>query len=211
MAGRVSFSADDGCIVLGAVFYTFHCVRLETYAKSTQAIALATAKATTELAWSGLSIAGCLLLATSLGGSGSSNGESLPALLDGARSAGEAIHSYGMDVADRWSSLPHSQWLGVVGATVWIGAVTVAYTIYAQSYGQSRVPAVTANLVYTSQPLFTALVAYAVLGESLGPNELIGGLLIGAAVLLVIRGKEKDAKPQARDGVEGSNNDNDTA
>ena len=71
-------------------------------------------------------------------------------------------------------------------ATLWTGAVSVAYTIYAQSFGQSKVPAVTANLIYSSQPIFTAVVAYFLLGERLGSNGYVGGMLIGASVLLVI-------------------------
>ena len=63
--------------------------------------------------------------------------------------------------------------------------VTVAYTIYAQSYGQSRVRPATANLIYTTQPICTAIFAWFLLGESLGPAGYIGGSLIGFAVLLV--------------------------
>jgi drug/metabolite transporter (DMT)-like permease len=66
----------------------------------------------------------------------------------------------------------------------------VAYTIYAQSFGQSRVPPATANLIYTIQPFFTALVAFLVLGETLGPAGYVGGSLIGAAVLLVIQDED---------------------
>lgn len=46
-------------------------------------------------------------------------------------------------------------------------------------------PATTANLIYTIQPFFTSLIAYIVLGESLGVFGYAGGVTILAAVLLV--------------------------
>jgi drug/metabolite transporter (DMT)-like permease len=64
--------------------------------------------------------------------------------------------------------------------------VTIAYTIYAQSYGQRRVRPATANLIYTAQPICTAAVAWLVLGEAMGPAGYAGGALVGAAVLLVV-------------------------
>ena len=80
----------------------------------------------------------------------------------------------------------------ILAAILWTGLVTVAYTIYAQSYGQRRVKPATANLIYTFQPVCTALFAWTLLGETLGPAGYIGGGLIGSAVLLeVIPVKEK--------------------
>jgi drug/metabolite transporter (DMT)-like permease len=88
-------------------------------------------------------------------------------------------------------------WWTVVLATLWTGLVTVAYTIYAQSYGQSRIPATTVNLIYTIQPFFTAFIAWKVLNETtLGVYGYVGGSLIGAAVLVVLL-------------VEDDNNNND--
>jgi drug/metabolite transporter (DMT)-like permease len=184
-----SFSVEDGYIVLAAVFYTFHCIRLETYARSTASpIGLATAKATTETLWSGLVIVGCVVAAGARGVESGAGGEST-SIVDTARISGETILSYGKVIQQQISSpqaFASGGWPRVGLATLWVGAVTVAYTIYAQSFGQSRVSAVTANLIYSSQPIFTALVAYYLLGESLGINGYIGGMLIGLAVLLVI-------------------------
>ena len=183
------FSVDDGYIVLAAVFYTFHCVRLENYARSAaSAIGLATTKATTEMILSGFVIIACICVASAEAGD-------IPALFEAARTSGEKIILYEQGVQQQissssssssWPSLSSGGWPTVGLATFWVGAVTVAYTIYAQSFGQSKVSAVIANLIYSSQPIFTAMVAYFLLGESLGPNGYIGGLLIGAAVLLVI-------------------------
>lgn len=46
----------------------------------------------------------------------------------------------------------------------------------------SRLPSSTANLIATTEPLFTALLAYLFLGELLGAAQLAGGLLILAGV-----------------------------
>jgi drug/metabolite transporter (DMT)-like permease len=63
--------------------------------------------------------------------------------------------------------------------------VTCAYTIYAQSYGQRRVSATDANLIYSVQPVFSAFFAWALLGEQLDIFGYIGAFLIGLAVWIV--------------------------
>lgn len=79
-----------------------------------------------------------------------------------------------------------SLFIPAILAILWTGLVPVAYTILAQSFGQSRVRPVTANLIYTIQPICTAIFAFLLLQETLGPAGFFGGTLIGAAVLLVV-------------------------
>jgi drug/metabolite transporter (DMT)-like permease len=179
-----NFGTGDFYIILGALFYTFHCLRLELYAKTTSAVRLAAAKASTETAWSGLVLLVCLIAAFS---------PSLYPLEDKpilnlARTSGDDLLTYvGNAVSESAAASSDPQhWPEVALATLWTGLVTVAYTIYAQSFGQARVPATTANLIYTIQPFFTALIAFLVLGETLGTYGYVGGTLIGAAVLLVV-------------------------
>jgi len=57
--------------------------------------------------------------------------------------------------------------------------------LYAQSYGQRYVRPSEANLVYSLQPIFTALFAYAILGETMETAGYLGGGLILSAVYLV--------------------------
>lgn len=57
--------------------------------------------------------------------------------------------------------------------------------IYAQSFGQRYIKPETANLIYTIQPLYTALFAWLLLGETLGPLGYGGGMVVLLAVLLV--------------------------
>lgn len=180
-----NFGTGEIYIILGALFYTFHCIRLELYAKTTSAIRLAASKATTETTWSGLVLLGCLLLAFTQSANTSVENNNNP-LINLAVTSGSNVKTYIETAASSATRSEPQHWLQVALATLWTGLVTVAYTIYAQSYGQSRVPATTANLIYSIQPFVTALIAYIVLGETLGVYGYAGGTLIGAAVLLVI-------------------------
>jgi drug/metabolite transporter (DMT)-like permease len=174
LLNNLDFSPGDFYVILGALFYTFHCIRLELYARTTSAIQLAATKATTEAVWSGLVILICLLAVDF-------NPAQNP-VMDLAKTSGNNILAY----ARLTSSEDAHHWFQVGLATLWTGLVTVAYTIYAQSFGQARVPAAKANLIYTIQPFFTALIAYLVLGEQLSAYGYAGGVLIGGAVLLVV-------------------------
>ena len=181
----VVFSAGDVYIVLAALFYTFHCIRLEAYAKRTPAIQLALAKASTETLWCGLVILLALLAATTtMGGN-----DSPSALLDLAHASGVNMMAYKESLMNSLqdTSITLEQWAKLAAATTWIALVTISYTLTAQSYGQARVPPAAANLIYTVQPLFTALIAFLFLGETLGPAGYGGGFLIGSAVVLTIQ------------------------
>jgi drug/metabolite transporter (DMT)-like permease len=63
-------------------------------------------------------------------------------------------------------AVPTSALIPALGATMYVdcGLVTCAYTIYAQSFGHRRVGPTDANLIYTEQPIFTALFAWELLG-----------------------------------------------
>lgn len=183
-----NFGTGDALIVAAAVSYTFHCLRLEGYAKQTSAVQLAASKATTETAWSALAMLG--LVWYSQGGdehiaatNGASDDGSFGSFL---QTSGQDITSFVSTFDQTYGSMPMSVWLPAALAVLWTGLVTVAYTIYAQSYGQRRVQPVTANLIYTVQPLCTAVLAWILLGERLGTAGYVGGLLIGSAVLLVV-------------------------
>jgi len=195
----IQWSTGDSLIVLAAVAYTFHCIRLEGYAQQTSAVKLAACKASTETAWSALAVALVVALAAT------ATKTSEPAVTDSAgfvaflqQSGRECVEfgravSSGALVASTSDATGNSNVLfPAVLAVIWTGLVPVAYTIAAQSYGQRRVRPVTANLIYTIQPVCTAVFAYLLLHESLGPLGYLGGALIGSAVLLVVVGPEKE-------------------
>lgn len=159
-------STGDALMLGSAVFYSLHVVRLGTYAAKTEPLELAACKATFETV---LSIGIVALLwqgdFITRGSAASSDIQTfLTAALDGT-----------LSYDDAWGPT-------AVGAVLWTGWITCAYTNYAQSYGQQRVKPTAANLIYTVQPIFTALFAFLLLGETIGTNGLVGGALILAAV-----------------------------
>jgi drug/metabolite transporter (DMT)-like permease len=79
-----------------------------------------------------------------------------------------------------------------IAAILWTGMITSAYTIWAQSYGQRRINPIDSNLIYTTQPLFSSLFAYGLLGEKLGVSGWVGAALIGVALGLVTFGNNDD-------------------
>jgi drug/metabolite transporter (DMT)-like permease len=182
-------SSGDAFIIAAALAYTFHCLRLEGYAKKTSAVKLAASKACVETFLSALTVAGLILYSQNAGAtdsSGQGNIEGLEAFL---KTSGQDITSF-VGSFDDYLTMPSSVWIPAVGAVLWTGLVTVAYTIYAQSYGQRRVNPTTANLIYTFQPVCTAIIAWALLGETLGPAGYVGGALIGSAALIVVAPEE---------------------
>ncbi len=71
-------------------------------------------------------------------------------------------------------------WPGIVG----VGVVTSFLAIQTFYAGTRRVGAAQASLVSTVEPIWTISLAAALLGERLGPVQLLGGVLIIAGVLL---------------------------
>lgn len=169
----ISFSASDFLIVLAAFAYTMHVVRLSTYAKYTSPLGLAASKATVE---AGLSIG----LVTALLNVETTHIDFLNELSSDVQTYFSVIQS---QIAS--GSFPPVGSDKAIAAVFWTAWVTCAYTIYAQSYGQRRVSATDANLIYSAQPVFSAFFAWALLGEQLDIFGYIGALLIGLAVWIV--------------------------
>ena len=185
----IMLAMGDVYVILAAVCYTFHCLRLADYAERVpNPIALALSKARTELFWSLLAVAYFWCATTTEATLNSPSGWDQI-----VQEQGLGIHTLFERVVDVVSrsdnSLPideHALQLAL-GAILWTGLVPVAYTILAQSYGQRYVSAITANLIYTLQPLATALVAYLLLQEAtLTSWGYLGGLLLGVSVVLVV-------------------------
>lgn len=201
LTSLISLSQGDVLIMLAAFAYTFHCIRLGRYAKETSAIKLAACKATTETVLSLSLVLSLVAFSSNPTGEGGS-------LAMYATEEGRDISHFVASISKGISSgnVEPSMLLPALGAVVWTGLVSVAYTIYAQSFGQSRVDAVTANLIYTVQPIFTSLFAWGLLGETLGWAGYLGGTLIGAAVYLVAV-SEEDSDERGEDDSESVDED----
>ena len=206
-----SFSQGDLFILGAALVYTMHVVRLGKYARETTPLDLAASKATVEFILSA-SLVGILTMMSMSGGNmvvdGIDSGNSGD-LLRYAQGVGQEIVTFFSLWNDGIASVPPSTLLPAIGAVLWTGLVTCAYTIYAQSFGQKRVRPTEANLIYTVQPLFTALFAYVLLGETLGPAGTAGGALIAGAVYTVASQDQMDIGGDDDDDDTNGGNDTD--
>jgi len=179
-----SLTEGDFLVMAAAVLYSMHVVRLSRYAMETTPLKLAASKATTEAILSITVVTG--LLWTNVGGT--------------------EVATFFEALTSGWvaKTVTLTTLTPAIGAILWTGLVTCAYTIYAQSYGQARVAPTEANLIYTIQPLFTSLFAYMLLGETLGIAGVGGGALIALAVYAVAnQDPEGPAEPMDDDPQNG--------
>ena len=154
-----STGLGDGLVGLSALVYSLHVVRLSYHAPRLNPIVLARAKEASRLIYSSAVLAVGVAVSSDQAG----------ALSAFARSFSE--HPEAAAVA--------------MGIVVWNGLVTTAFPTWAQSYGQAAVDAGTAQVMYTSQPLWSALFGFLVLGETFSEQGVVGAGLMLAAVVLV--------------------------
>lgn len=69
------------------------------------------------------------------------------------------------------------------GSLLYLSTLATALTIWLQSWGQRRVSAVEASILFTLEPLWAALFAFWLLGERFGVPGWLGAGLIVAAML----------------------------
>jgi drug/metabolite transporter (DMT)-like permease len=78
------------------------------------------------------------------------------------------------------AQIPQAAWFGIVG----IGLVSTFIAVQGFYAGAHRIGAARASLVSTVEPIWTVTLAALLLGESLGPVQLLGGALIIGGVVL---------------------------
>lgn len=91
-------------------------------------------------------------------------------------------------------SAPFVRWLfgaglnavPVLGAIVWSSVISGALATVLQTKGQSIVPAPQAQLIFSTTPVWTAVVASAVLGETVRSETWLGGAVLIAASLVPV-------------------------
>ena len=78
-----------------------------------------------------------------------------------------------------WADLlPRGDGWAVTAALAYSGAITTALTIWLQMLVFAKLPAVDASVLLTTEPLWAAVAAVALLGDRLGASDYAGGLLI---------------------------------
>ena len=86
---------------------------------------------------------------------------------------------------------------------LWLAGIAVVSTVAAIGLffaGLQRVGSTTASILSTAEPVVTVALAFAVFGEALGPAQLLGGLLVIGAVIVIraparARREQHDAVP----------------
>ena len=152
-------SNGDLLILLSAVFYSMHVIRLGRFAAQSEPVRLAQIKSLTELGASAAAIA---------------------ALVVASPSGADAVGRY---LSTTLAAPAASGQLYVALAVVWNGFFSTALTTWAQSVGQRTVPPTAANLLYSSQPIWAAFFASTFLGEALGPQTVVGSCILLGAIL----------------------------
>lgn len=180
----------DALVACSAIAYSFHVLRLGNIAPRTQPLDLAVAKAAAETAYSAVTLVFLLGIAPSLTNALGLGSDWLPGHFPPAAD----LNAFRESAAS--GAVGSSEWSAIAGASLWCGAFTCAYTIWAQSFGQRAVRPTSANLIYTSQPIFSAGFAAVLLGEKLSPQGACGGAITIAALVLSL---------QADPGIEEGN------
>jgi len=156
-------NAADMICVMAAGFYSMHVVRLGAWAGKIQsATGLARVKSITQLSTALLLLGGMVLF----------NGAERAHLLayGGSLMKPLAVRDLALFAA----------------GTLWNGAFCTGFTMWAQTYAQSVIPATTANIVYSSQPVWAGLFSLLLLGEHVSGTALLGGGIIAAAIGLAL-------------------------
>jgi drug/metabolite transporter (DMT)-like permease len=90
------------------------------------------------------------------------------------------------------SDVPAEAWLPLLG----LGVIATAVAIQTFYAGVKRVGGARASLISTVEPVYTILLAMVLFGESLEPVQVVGGVLVLAAVLLAETGRPSSADQQ---------------
>jgi drug/metabolite transporter (DMT)-like permease len=85
---------------------------------------------------------------------------------------------------DQWATLPARLNFSVMAGLAFLGVVATAGMLFLQARAQRFVSADKAALVYSMEPVFAALFAWAWLSEALSLQSALGGAMVVGAVIL---------------------------
>jgi len=152
--------SGDFLVLLSAFFYSMHVLRLGKFAQFVDTFTLAKIKAKTELI--------CAVFVSSF------------LLLTGD----QECMNYISVIKSNFSMISFPI---LVGTSIWNGALPTAYTMWAQATGQRKIGPTEANLIYTSQPIWSAIFAFILLGETFSSHEVTGCAFLALAAGLSLK------------------------
>ena len=95
-----------------------------------------------------------------------------------------ALAPYALGTAENFMPQSAHGWLILVGLA--LIAHVLGQTLVA--YGFAHLPASFSSVSLLTQPVFAAVYAWALLGEAIGPNQLVGGAIVLLGIYLAKRG-----------------------
>jgi drug/metabolite transporter (DMT)-like permease len=163
LSSNLQLNTGDFLVGLSAFFYSMHVVRLGKFAIDADPVKLAQMKSFT-----GFTATIVLILGICLFG-------------------GDSMNNFQTFVDYLGSTLPAAATTGqyyVALAVLWNGFFATALATWAMSLGQKSVSSTLANILYSSQPIWAAIFALALLGETVSTTNFIGSSVLLAAILI---------------------------
>lgn len=77
--------------------------------------------------------------------------------------------------------------IGIIGGILYLGIVSTAIAMFLWNYAFAELPAAVASLTFFAQPLVGTLLGWLFLEEQITPLFLLGGVLIGAGLVISSR------------------------
>lgn len=89
-----------------------------------------------------------------------------------------------------------------LAGVLYLGLVTTALSNYLQTVGQKKIPAERAAVLYALDPVYGAMFAYLLLGETLGAQGIVGAVLVTMAAVWSNQSGESKERAYAEGSAE---------
>lgn len=74
--------------------------------------------------------------------------------------------------------------IGIIGGILFLGVISTALAMFLWNYAFAELPAAAASLTFFAQPVVGTLLGWFFLGDTVTPLFLLGGMLIGAGLII---------------------------
>lgn len=163
ISNTFSLNSGDLLVCISALFYSCHVVRVSQISNQVSAINLARVKSLTELIASSIAV----LISISL-----SNFDT-----------NITDNDFSTYISNATSNPLEYGQVFVLFTVLWNGIFATALTTWAQTTGQRSINAITAQLFYSTQPIWAASLSFLLLGDRISNVSFIGCLLLLSAIL----------------------------
>lgn len=163
----VSFNSGDLLVCISALFYSCHVVRVSQISNKVSAINLARVKSLTELIASSIAIFISICY---------SNND----LTTSTTIENNEFYTY---LSTAMSDPIQYGQIFVLFTVLWNGIFATALTTWAQTTGQRSIDSITAQLFYSTQPIWAASLSFLLLGDRITNVSFFGCVLLLAAIL----------------------------